>query len=309
MDRKFIVFITVPRGNRLLVVLTAATLVALSACSESNPSSATTEPPAGASVPAVVAGVATYKAYVGDQIDLMIADTQVFTDAIRAGDLKAAQAAYATSRVGWERIEPIAGLIETFDGVVDSRVDDFESVNDPNFTGWHRLEYLLFSEGTLSGAVPFANQLQEDLAELEDGFAELEIPAASVPVGASELVEEVSLGKITGEENRYAKTDLWDIEANLVGSVAAIDALAPALKATDPELLSSIRASFAEVFATIKPLRQGDGWKLYCIPNDKFPSDRCPAPTLTQSQVTTLQAQLAALSEQTSQVAGALDLA
>jgi len=193
--------------------------------------------------------------------------------------------------------------------VVDARVDDFESETDPNFTGWHRLEYLLFAQGTLDGAEEFADKLDADLAELKEGFPDLEIPAATLAVGSSELVEEVSLGKITGEENRYAKTDLWDIEANLDGSVAALDALESALEASDPALLASIRSSFDDVYATLKPLRAGDGWKPYCLPNDEYPSDRCPQPTLTQDQVDTLQAQLAALSEQTSQIAGALDLA
>ena len=52
--------------------------------------------------------------------------------------------------------------------------------------------------------------------------------------GAAELIEEVSEGKITGEEDRYSKTDLWDFDANLQGSQAAIDKLSPALKEADP---------------------------------------------------------------------------
>ena len=70
---------------------------------------------------------------------------------MRAGDLEAAKAAYAPSREAWERIEPIAGLIEEIDGAVDARVDDFEGPNDPTFTGWHRLEYLLWEKNTTEG--------------------------------------------------------------------------------------------------------------------------------------------------------------
>lgn len=280
----------------------------LVSCSEGTDDAAPPAVPAGATNAAVIEGVSQYKAYVGSQIDSLIEATTTFTDAVRAGDLDAAQEAYAPSRVGWERIEPIAGLIESFDGVVDARVDDFENETDSAFTGWHRLEYLLFDQDTLEGAAEFADRLDADLAELKAGFPALEIPAASVPVGASELVEEVSLGKITGEENRYAKTDLWDIEANLDGSVAAIDALEPALRTADEDLLASIRDSFADAYATLKPLRAAQGWELYCIPNDEYPSDRCSTATLTQSQVDTLQAQTAALSELTSQIAGALNL-
>ena len=83
---------------------------------------------------------------------------------MRAGDVEAAKAAYAPSRVSWERIEPIAGLVPDIDGATDSRVDDFEGVDDPNFTGWHRLEYLLWEQNTTEGGAEFADKLDADLA-------------------------------------------------------------------------------------------------------------------------------------------------
>jgi Imelysin len=98
--------------------------------------------------PLVTDAVAEYQSWVAEQVDLTIAATETFTDAVRAGDLEGAKAAYAPSRQGWERIEPIAGLVGEIDGAVDARVDDFEGVDDPAFTGWHRLEYLLWEQGT-----------------------------------------------------------------------------------------------------------------------------------------------------------------
>ena len=73
-------------------------------------------------------GVASTSDYVSQQVDATIAATTTFTDAVRAGDLQAARAAYALSREGWERIELIAGLVEQIDGAVDARVDDFRWV-------------------------------------------------------------------------------------------------------------------------------------------------------------------------------------
>ena len=99
----------------------------------------------------------------------------MFTDAVRAGNLKAAQDAYAPSRMPWERIEPLAGLVEEIDGKVDSRVDDFAGVDDPKFTGWHRLEYLLFEKNTTEGGAPFADQLDKDIADLQEADADVEV--------------------------------------------------------------------------------------------------------------------------------------
>ena len=154
--------------------------------------------------------------------DELVRVVKVFTDAVRAGNLKAAQDAFAPSRMPWERIEPIAELVEDTDAKTDSRVDDFASVDDPTFTGWHRLEYLLFEKNTTEGGAPFADQLDKDIASLKDAAAEASrCKPINVANGAAELIEEVSQGKITGEEDRYSKTDLWDFDANLQGSQAA----------------------------------------------------------------------------------------
>jgi iron uptake system component EfeO len=258
--------------------------------------------------PAVLEAVAEYKTYVQGQVDEMIAATTVFTDAVRAGDLAAARAAYAPSREAWERIEPIAGLIEDIDTAVDARVDDFAGPGDPTFTGWHRLEYILFEKNTTKDAARFADGLDEQLASLKSGLAALEIPPAAVALGASELIQEVSEGKITGEEDRYSKTDLWDFNANVEGSRKVIELLTPALQSADPELLSDIQAGFTDLQSGLAPLRKGQGWVLFCQQDDEFRSPLCPAPTVTQAQIDELKGRLGGLSESLALVPGALGL-
>ena len=256
----------------------------------------------------VAAGVAEYRDYVAAQTDETIAKARAFTDAVRAGDLAAAKAAYAPSREGWERIEPIAGLVEEIDGAVDARVDDFAGPGDPEFTGWHRLEYILWERGTTDGAARFADGLDENLGTLKTELAGLEIPPAAVALGASELIEEVSLGKITGEEDRYSKTDLWDFNANVEGAEKVIEVLTPALRSADPDLLARIEAGFEEIEGSLAPLRKGDGWVLFCQENDDYPSELCSRTTVTRQRIDTMKAQLASLSEDLAIVPGALGL-
>ena len=183
--------------------LAAAGLI-LAGCNSSNSDNATTDTPETSTSAAAEAKVdqalldaaaADYKGYVRQNVDELQRAVKVFTDAVRAGDLQAAQNAYAPSREPWERIEPIAGLIEDIDVKVDARVDDFSGPDDPEFTGWHRLEYLLFEQNTTEGAAPFADQLDKDIAELKDQIQYLEIKPVDVSVGAAELIEEVSEGR------------------------------------------------------------------------------------------------------------------
>ncbi|MET0739193.1 MAG: iron uptake system protein EfeO [Acidimicrobiales bacterium] len=237
-----------------------------------------------------------YKAYVLDQIDTTIAATTEFTDAVRAGDLEAAKELYAPSRQGWEAIEPVAGLVEEIDGAVDARVDDFEGEDDPAFTGWHRIEYILWELGTTDGAAEFADGLDENLQVLQDEVEAMdEIPPAALVVGASELIEEVSTGKITGEEDRYSHTDLWDFAANVEGSEYGVELLAPALEEADPDLLADIQANFEELDAQLAEYEDGEGGYV-------------SYEELTEEDKTAMTATLAELSENLSLMAGALGL-
>jgi iron uptake system component EfeO len=244
--------------------------------------------------PLVEQAVADYTTYVDEQVDETIAATTLFTDAVRAGDLEGAQEAYAPSRQGWERVEPIAGLVEEIDGKVDARVDDFEGVDDPDFTGWHRIEYILWELGTTDGAEEFADQLDADLATLQTELESIEIPPAALAVGSSELIEEVSTGKITGEEDRYSHTDLWDFAANVEGSQQAFELLAPALEEEDPEVVAQIESEFAELDGQLSAYEDGEGY--------------LPYTDLTKDDKTEMQTTLAALSENLATMAGVLGL-
>lgn len=278
-----------------------------SSASESS-SASTSSSAAAAPSPELQKAADDYKAYVTAQAEELITTIKVFTDAVRAGDVKAAQAAYAPSRQPWERIEPIAALIEDTDAKMDSRADDFSGVDDPAFTGWHRLEYLVFEKNTTEGGAPFADQLDADAANLLKLLPGVAFAPINVANGAAELIEEVSEGKLTGEEDRYSKTDLWDFDANLQGSQVAIDKLAPSLSAKDPALLGKITAGFTELFDTMRPLREGGGWIAFCPENSQFPSPLCPAVTVQPPVVDALKSQLAGLSENLSQVSGVLGL-
>jgi len=291
-----------------------ALAVVLAGCSSkdadagTDAATATTAAAAAAANPLADKAATEYQAYAVEQTNDLVGVVKTLTDAVRAGDLQAAQAAYAPSRVPWERIEPLAGLVEEIDGKVDARVDDFAGVDDAAFTGWHRLEYLLFEKNTTDGGAPFADQLDQDIATLNKQMPTLTVAPRDVAVGAAELIEEVSEGKITGEEDRYSKTDLWDFDANLQGSQAAIDKLKPALQEADPALLDKIGKGFSDIYATLAPLRRGDGWVLFCTDKDPYPSPRCTGVTVDPPTIDKLKAQLAGLSENVSQVAGVLKL-
>ncbi len=244
----------------------------------------------------VTAATKEYANYVQGQVTALRTETKKFTDAVRAGKVAEAKKLYAPSRVPWERIEPIAGLVEEIDGAVDARVDDFASEADPKWTGWHKLEYLLWVKKTAAGGKPLADKLDKDLGTLETQLKTVEITPKAVALGAGELIEEVSKGKITGEEDRYSRTDLWDFAANVEGSKAAYTAFKPVLVSKDAALSKTLDERFAAVEASLKPYQvAGGGYQ--------------PYPALKPADKSRMQAQLAALSEELAKVPAALGVA
>ncbi len=181
------------RMSRCLLAAAVATVftVSLSACGSDGSDDDSTEdngsPAPQYDADLLQSRVKDYQDYVVKEATTMTVATKTFTDAIRAGDAEKARSTFADSRYHWETIEPIAGLVSDVDGAVDSRVDDFASVTDPAFTGWHRLEYILWEQQRLdSEASIFATTLDEDLAKLPDLVAGLTMAPKDVAQGAAE---------------------------------------------------------------------------------------------------------------------------
>ena len=198
------------------------------------------------------AAVSEYRTYVLAQSDDLIKVIDTFTTAVDAGDLAAAKAAYGPSRVPWERVEPIAELFADLDPKIDAREDDFQAgVDDPEFTGYHKIEQLLFAVGTTEGTAELTAGLRANVAELRTKLETLEIDPRVMTQGAGVLIDEVAQSKMTGEEDRYSKLDLWSIGPNLEGSAKIVDILRPTLEKLDTAYLGELDGAYASVTTII----------------------------------------------------------
>ena len=241
----------------------------------------------------VTQAVNDYKTWVQSQVAGLRTDAKRFTDAVRAGDVAEAKEQFAPSRYKWESIEPIAGLVPDIDRAVDARVDDFASVNDPKWTGWHKLEYLLWVKNTTSGGATLADKLDKDLATLQTKIKSVEITPKAVALGAGELIEEVSDSKMNGEEDRYSHTDLSDFDANQTGAKQAYGYFRSIIQSKDKALATSLDQGFAAVDESLEP---------YEISEGVFK----PFTALTAADKATMQSQLATLSENLAKVPAAI---
>jgi iron uptake system component EfeO len=228
-----------------------------------------------------------YQRYVQSQTGALLEQTTAFVDAVKAGDIEGAKALFPVARTYWERIEPVAEVFGDLDPRIDGREGDQAEGED--FTGFHRIEKALWETGDVSDMGPYADQLLTDVQEIVTLANEETLDPLQLANGAKALLDEIATGKITGEEDRYSHTDLWDFRANLEGSEAAVQALRPYLEEADPELVAEIDERFAATEAELEQHRSGDGWVSY--------------DQLTDEQLRGLSDSITALTESVSQVA------
>jgi iron uptake system component EfeO len=217
----------------------------------------------GSTAPAdttLATAVSAYQSYVVNQAAALVKATQPFVDAVKAGDVEKAKTLFAPARAPYERIEPIAESFGDLDPEIDARDGD---VDPAKWTGFHRLEKALWVDKDLSKLGPVADKLLADVRKLQTLVKTVKLQPAQIANGAVELLGEVSKSKITGEEDRYSHTDLWDFEANVAGAREAFQVLEPALKQKDPALAATLNDRFAAVLTALAKYQQGSGYVDY----------------------------------------------
>ena len=239
--------------------------------------------------------LADYKVYVQNEAAQLVTKTTAFVEAVKAGRTEDAKAMFADVRTHYERIEPIAELFNELDPAIDARADDFkDKEQDPGFGGFHRIEHALWTLNTTKGMEPIADKLLADVQKLKQEIDILTFPPSKVVGGAAVLIEEVANSKISGEEDRYSRTDLSDFQANIEGAQKIIELFRPMIAEKDQVLLDKTDANFKQVTDILAKYRTEKGFQPY----DK----------LTDADRKNLQAPINALAEDLAKLRGILGL-
>jgi iron uptake system component EfeO len=252
----------------------------------------------GATKEQVATANAQYKSYVRDQTEQLLAGTRQFVAAYKAGDDDKARELYAPTRVHWERIETVAESFGDLDPRMDLREADLEE--GQRWTGWHRIEKDLWPPK--SGYTPltdkeratYADLLLTDTRTLHTRAQKLTFTVDQIGNGAKGLLDEVAKSKVTGEEEAWSHTDLYDFQANVDGARVAFEGLRPVLTKKDPALEKEIDKRFDELQKLLDGHRRGDQFVSYT--------------SLSRAEVRRLSDSVNALSEPLSKLTAAVAL-
>ncbi|EON70513.1 iron uptake system protein EfeO [Lysinibacillus sphaericus] len=207
------------------------------------------------------AELTAYQQFALEQMDQFLIETENFVKLFKAGDMEGAKAAYAPARMYFERSEPIAESFGDLDPRIDGRLADIqeEGKGEEEWTGYHKLEYALWEKNTTAGYEAVADQLLADAKELHALVQTVEVTPDLMMTGAVDLLNEVSTSKITGEEEIYSHTDLYDFKANIEGAEKIFDILRPKLEAKDKDLVATLDEKFKAVDDLLAQHATADG--------------------------------------------------
>lgn len=190
-----------------------------------------------------------YKKFVEEQIDILLKDSEKFAEVLKSGNLEEAKKMYPLIRMAYERSEPIAESFGESDVNIDFRLVDFkeEYNTEEGWRGFHRIEQILWEKNTTKGTEKYAMQLIDDIKELAAKIKTVEVTPDIMITGAVDLLNEVSTSKITGEEEVYSHTDLYDFRANIEGAEKIFEIFKPKLSKVDEKLVEELNIRFKEV--------------------------------------------------------------
>ena len=207
-----------------------------------------------------------YKKFVENQVDTLLKDTEKFAETIKAGNLEEAKKQYPVIRMAYERSEPIAESFGELDVNIDFRLADYleENKTEEGWRGFHRIEKIMWEQNTTKGTEEYADQLVKDIKELKAKVATVEVTPDLMVTGAVDLLNEVATQKITGEEEIYSHTDLYDFKANIEGAEEIFKIFKPLIEKKDSKLAKDLTEKFATINSLLDKYKTDEKhYKLY----------------------------------------------
>jgi len=216
------------------------------------------------SMVAFIGPLSEYRVYLSLQGSALIKAVTALQQAIEAGDLSAAQAAYVPARAAYQRIAPAAQRLAELDNAINARADYYEKrEQDAAFSGFHRIEYGLFDQHSVEGLNPIAQRLQTDVTSLKQQLLAQNMAPEQLAAIVVRNMRSLAEIRSNGEEERYSHSDLNGFAANLEGTRKVIDLLRPLLSKSSGPLLEKIDAASAGLDTELNGLKTDSGYRPY----------------------------------------------
>ncbi|AYG03732.1 EfeM/EfeO family lipoprotein [Gryllotalpicola protaetiae] len=205
-------------------------------------------------------------------------------DDAEEGDLAAAKADWLTAHLTYETLGAAYDAFGDHDAEINGTPASGQTaLGDPDLTGFHKIEALLWSGAPASAVAAQTQGLVQAVASLVADPGTSQIDPLLIGLRSHEIVENAIQFELTGATDAGSHTNLATIDANLTGATAALSFLKSDL-ASRYSALPDVEAALASTQKLVESYRADDGTWL-------------PLQSLTQPQRQQLNASLGGLVE------------
>jgi high-affinity iron transporter len=204
--------------------------------------------------------VADYRAYVQQNLPVLLADSQRLAADLAAGNLGAAKTDWLTAHLDYEGLGAAYGTFADFDAKIDGRATGLPGgTGDPSWTGFHRIEFGLWHGQSAAVLKPLGDQLVSDVQGLIKAFPGQSTDPNDLPLRTHEILENTLQFQLTGIADYGSGTALATASANLHGTQVVLSTLIGLMQARDPQALKSIDTWIQTVAADLNAAHDPDG--------------------------------------------------
>lgn len=201
---------------------------------------------------AFIGPLSEYKVYLAMQGAALVDASTKLAEAIKAGKLEEARALYKEARTPYNRIEAVTDRIADLKNAIDPVADYLEKrEQDPAFTGFHRIEYGLFTTGSTEALAPFTDKLVADVTALKQRLRETRLAPEDLAGSAGNLAARLA--------QQADKADPAELQDKLAGLDKMVGLLKPVLASAAPDVASDVDAKFAATQSALDKLKGPDG--------------------------------------------------
>ncbi len=203
--------------------------------------------------------VRQYRDYVGTGLATLATEVDALRRVVATGDLTGSRAAWLTAHLTYERLGAAYDSFGDFGDAIDGVPDGLPAgVADPDFTGFRRIEYELWHGDPLGTVAGTVDQLASDVAGLRADFPTEQTDPNDLPLRAHEILENALQFELTGAADQGSGSGLATVDANLDGTQAVLDALAPVMS-TRYTGWSGVAPALAGTRSLVEAQRHPDG--------------------------------------------------
>lgn len=200
-----------------------------------------------------------YGAWIESRLPVLQAEVDALSGDVASGDLGRARADWLAAHVEYESLGAAYGAFGDADTAINGMpASGHAALDDPDLTGFHKVEALLWSGAPAVGIAPLTARLVSDVTALRTNFPSARIDPLDIGLRAHEILENALQFELTGAADAGSHTTLATVDANLTGTAQALEPLRSILASRYPKL-GETDASIASTKQLVDSYRDANG--------------------------------------------------